>query len=93
MIGKLLSVPLREVWTHEAADFTTWLYDNIEILGDHIGFQLTAIEREKSVGPFNVDILAEDPSGRLVIIENQLEKTDHDHLGKMLTYLSNLAFS
>ena len=90
MVGKLEAVPLREVWNHEAYDFTTWLYENLEILGDHLGFTLTAVEPEKSVGSFHVDILAEDINGRPVIIENQLEKTDHDHLGKVLTYFSNL---
>ena len=90
MIGKLESVQLREIWKHEAYDFTTWLFENIDILGDQIGLPLTVVETEKSVGPFSVDILAEDVNGRPVIIENQLEKTNHDHLGKVLTYLSNL---
>ena len=90
MIGKLTPINLREIWNHEALDFTKWLFDNIDILNEQLGLELTPIEREKSIGPFNVDILAEDSNGRPVIIENQLEKTDHDHLGKVLTYLSNL---
>jgi len=59
-------------------------------LNDQIGLSLTAIEKEKSVGTFYVDIYAEDKNGRLAIIENQLTRTDHDHLGKVLTYISNL---
>ena len=90
MVGKLKPVALREVWKHEAYDFTCWLFENLDILEEHIGLSLTPIEKEKSVGPFFVDIFAEDSSGRKVIIENQLTKTDHDHLGKILTYLSNL---
>lgn len=90
MIGKLQWVDLREIWKHEALDFTKWLFDNCDILNEHLGLSLTPLEREKSVGPFNVDILAEDINGKPAIIENQLERTDHDHLGKLLTYLSNL---
>lgn len=90
MVGKLEEVDLRNVWRNEAKDFTGWLFDNIDMLNDQIGATLSSVEREKSVGPFSVDILAEDQDGRLVIIENQLERTDHDHLGKVLTYLSNL---
>ena len=88
MVGRLESVELRDVWEKEAKDFTTWLYDNLDFLNEQLN--LSAIEREKSVGPFSVDIMAEDQDGHPVIIENQLEKTDHDHLGKVLTYLSNL---
>ena len=91
MIGKLKTVPVRELWKHEAYDFTSWLFENFEILNDQIGLTINPIEQEKSVGSFRVDILAEDLSGRAVIIENQLEKTDHDHLGKLLTYMSNLS--
>jgi len=90
MVGKLKKVDLRKIWEHEAYDFTSWLFENCEVLNDQIGLSLTAIEKEKSVGPFYVDIFAEDSNGRKVIIENQLTKTDHDHLGKVLTYLSNL---
>jgi len=90
MVGKLESVPLREIWAHEAGDFTSWLFDNIDILNEQLGLELIPVEKEKPVGSFNVDILAEDSSGRQAIIENQLEKTDHDHLGKIITYFSNL---
>lgn len=89
-VGKLQPVELREIWKHEAREFTTWLFENCDVLNEQVGLSLTPIEKEKSVGPFNVDILAEDANGRAVIIENQLMKTDHDHLGKLLTYLSNL---
>lgn len=89
MIGKLEFVDLREIWKHEAFDFTAWLFENCDVLNDQLGLSLTPVEKEKAVGPFSVDILAEDINGP-VIIENQLEKTDHDHMGKLLTYLSNL---
>jgi hypothetical protein len=90
MVGRLEYVPLREIWKHEAYDFTTWLFENCDVLNEQLGLTISPIEKEKSVGPFNVDILAEDASGRHAIIENQLTKTDHDHLGKLLTYMSNL---
>ena len=90
-IGKLKKVPLREIWKDEAKDFTTWLAENIDSLNEAIEINLSVIEREKEVGDFYLDIVAEDSDGNQVIIENQLEKTDHDHLGKVITYLSNLS--
>lgn len=90
MVGKLEAVPLREIWKHESYDFTGWLFENCDVLSEQLGLSISPLEKEKSVGPFNVDILAEDALGRPVIIENQLTKTDHDHLGKLLTYMSNL---
>jgi hypothetical protein len=89
MVSKLAKVDLREVWTSEP-NFTSWLYENIDILNEQLGIKLNALEKEKSVGPFFVDIMGEDQEGRPVIIENQLERTNHDHLGKVFTYLSNL---
>ena len=90
MIGRIQRVGLREVWSHEAHDFTTWLEDNIDVLTEATGLQLSGVEREQSTGPFSVDLIAEDEDGRPVVIENQLEKSDHDHLGKLLTYLVGL---
>jgi len=89
-IGKLESVPLRELWKHEELDFSAWLENNIETLSEALGLTLTLVQREKTAGAFQVDLVAEDADGRLVILENQLEPTDHDHLGKVLTYLTNL---
>jgi hypothetical protein len=88
LIGKLQRVPLREVWKHEARDFTAWLQENLDVLNDVVDFNLVSAEREKSTGNFNVDLVAEDDGGGTVIIENQLEKSDHDHLGKVITYLA-----
>lgn len=88
MIDKITRIKLRDIWKHEANDFTVWLFENIEVLNEVIGFELSNAEREQSTGNFSVDIKAEDESGNTVIIENQLEKSDHDHLGKIITYLS-----
>lgn len=88
MIGKIERVPLREVWRHEAYDFSSWLSQNIDVLNEVIHFEIQNVETERSTGSFSVDITGEDPSGNMVIIENQLEKSDHDHLGKLITYLA-----
>jgi hypothetical protein len=89
-VERLQIVALRQAFPKEAHHFTTWLEANIDALGERIGLQLTVIQREQAVGDFNVDLLCEDTSGRQVIVENQLERTDHSHLGQMLTYLVNL---
>ncbi|MBI4640244.1 MAG: DUF4268 domain-containing protein [Candidatus Tectomicrobia bacterium] len=87
MIGKIQRVLLREVWKHEAYDFTQWLQENLDVLSDVLGFSLSNAEREQAAGDFSVDLVAEDASGNPVIIENQLEKSNHDHLSKLITYL------
>ena len=90
MIGRIQRVGLRKVWAHEALDFTTWLEENIDVLAEATGLRLSGVEREQSAGAFSVDLIAEDEDGRAVVIENQLERSDHDHLGKLLTYLVGL---
>lgn len=90
MIGRMERIPLRDVWKKEAKDFTGWLFENLETLGEELGLHLTPDSKERNVGSFSADIIAEDANGEKVLIENQLEKTNHDHLGKILTYVSNL---
>ncbi len=89
MIGKLQRVLLRDVWKHEAYDFTTWLQENVDVLNEVLNLNLDNVEREQAAGRFSVDLVAEDESSHTIIIENQLGKSDHDHLGKLITYLSN----
>ena len=91
-LSKLVEIKdLRKVWPHEALDFTPWLSqeENISLLSDAIGIDITVDETESNVGDFNVDIFAsETGTDRKIIIENQLEETNHDHLGKLITYAS-----
>ena len=91
-LGQLTEIKdLREVWPHEALDFTPWLAEesNLALLADAVGLDITLDETESKVGDFNVDIYAtETGTERRIIIENQLEDTNHDHLGKLITYAS-----
>ena len=89
--GKLEDIDLRNAWTHEANDFTPWLANNLEWLSDAVGIRLELEGTEVSVDQFSADILARNQAdGSNVLIENQLEKTDHTHLGQILTYLAGL---
>lgn len=90
-IGKLERVSLREVWKHEAHNFTQWLENNITVLNDALDLNLVNVDREQAAGAFSIDLVAEDEGGGTVIIENQLEKSDHDHLGKLITYLTAMS--
>ncbi|MCQ2438831.1 MAG: hypothetical protein MJ074_03605 [Oscillospiraceae bacterium] len=91
-LGKLEEIKdLRDVWPHEALDFTPWLAkeENIALLADAVGLDITVDEQESPVGDFCVDIFASETGNeRKIIIENQLEDTNHDHLGKLITYAS-----
>jgi len=88
LTGRIEPVKLRDVWAHEAHHLTTWLEANLDFLGETLGISLHVIDREKRAGDFIIDLVAEDDEGRLVVIENQLERSDHDHLGKLITYVS-----
>ena len=92
-LGRLQKVALREAWTSEATDFTPWLAheENLNLLGETIGIELELEAQEKDVGPFRADILCKDTAtDEWVLIENQLERTDHTHLGQLLTYAAGL---
>ena len=86
-LAKIERVDLREAWPNEARDFTPWLAENIAELGEALGMDLELQDTEAAVGGYSLDVLATDLNqNRPVIIENQLETTNHDHLGKLLTY-------
>lgn len=92
-LGKLKEIEIRTVWAHEQYDFSKWLSEeeNIKELGDVLNLSLTDIETEKFVGSYRCDIVCKDElTGKTVLIENQLEATNHEHLGKTITYASGL---
>lgn len=92
-LGRFRELDVRKVWAHEQYDFSKWLSidENIKELGDVLNLSLTDVETEKFVGSYRCDILCKDElSGKTVLIENQLEQTNHDHLGKIITYASGL---
>ena len=80
MIGKIQRLKLRDVWKHEALDFTTWLENNIDVLNDALDLKLVNVEREQSAGAFNVDLVAEDEEGGVVIMNTRADLlSDEDH--------------
>lgn len=90
--GRLEIVPVRTAWAHEATAFTPWLADNLDRLGDALGIPLEHVQTEAAVTSFSADILARNPvDGSIVLIENQLEDSDHGHLGQIMTYLAGLS--
>ena len=92
-LGTLQRIPLREVWANEASDFTPWLAkaENVKLLGEAIGMELEVEGQEQAVGDFSADIHCRDSlDDSAVLIENQLERTDHRHLGQLITYAAGL---
>lgn len=91
VFGRLETVNVRTAWGHEALDFTPWLGANLDRLSEVLGLPLELEKIEQSVGRYSADILARNPrDGSAVLIENQLEFSDHTHLGQILTYLTGL---
>ena len=91
-LGSIQNVDPRTVWPHEAVDFTPWLAENADLLGEALGgLVIEIMEREVAVGPFRLDLLGKEVVGeRIVAIENQMGRTDHSHLGQLLTYAADL---
>lgn len=86
-LSRLTTVAVRTIWKHEAHDFTRWLLENADVLGDALGMDLELTEAERRVGGFALDLIGTDlATNTVVIVENQLEQTDHSHLGQLLTY-------
>jgi len=90
VLGKIKKHDLRDIWKNEALDFTAWMENDLSSVSDALGFELSFENREHAVGSFAIDILAIDEFGQKVVIENQLKKTDHGHLGQIITYCSNM---
>jgi len=94
-LGKLEKVPIKKVWPKEPYDFTPWLANHIDLLADELGLDIDAdslkpVETEVKVGSFSADIVAQDNTGNKIVIENQYGNTDHDHLGKVITYAAGI---
>lgn len=92
-LGKLKPVDVREIWKHEATDFSAWLVlpENLDVLAEQLGIEIEPLGTEVPVGRFKIDILAKEPNtNEQIIIENQLEPTNHDHLGKVITYAAGI---
>jgi RecB family endonuclease NucS len=90
-LGRLRRVAnVRDIWSHEATAFTPWLSKHLDILGNELGAHLAVVATEVPIGEFRLDIQALDEQGRTVIIENQLEPSDHAHLGQLVVYASGV---
>ena len=90
-INKISKIPLKEEFPHEAHDFTPWLKENLHYIEEELHLEFTDdVLTEVPVGPYSCDVLAETEDGKKVVIENQFDRADHGHLGKMLTYAAGL---
>ncbi len=95
-LGKVIQVDVRKAWPNEAAHFTPWLAspEGLELLQDALGIELEVEGTEQFIGPFKADIVpkrTDTSDEHWVLIENQLERTDHRHLGQLLTYAADLS--
>jgi hypothetical protein len=89
-VSRLVPIDPRAVWPNEATDFTPWLRDNADALAEALGLDLELTVIEHQVGPFFLDVLGRDVTNdNVLVVENQLTQTDHDHLGKLVTYAAN----
>lgn len=87
VLGKLETVSIKEVWSHEAHSFTPWLLENYQELAQVVGIDIVLSHSEHAVGAYSLDLIGKDATNEdVVIIENQLEQSDHTHLGQILTY-------
>lgn len=90
-MGTLSALKVREVWQDEAKDFTPWLAENADLLGEALGMELVHQETEAGVGRYSADLLfKEESTSHMVVVENMFAPTDHDHLGKLITYAAGL---
>jgi hypothetical protein len=90
-LGNVTFLPVREVWPNEATSFTPWLLENESVLGDVLGIEIELVKNEHQVGDFSLDLLGTNLTDDTpLIVENQLAKTDHSHLGQLLTYAGGL---
>ena len=90
-VGVLLPVSVRDIWKDEAKDFTLWLAENPDLLGEALGMDLRLKAIEAVVGQYKADLVYfEEKTERRVVVENLIRDTDHDHLGKLLTYAAGL---
>lgn len=90
-LGTLSPVTIKDVWKHEASDFTPWLAKNAHRLGEALGLKLEHVETEAKVGDYRADLVFRvERTDRIVVVENMLDPTDHDHLGKLITYAAGL---
>ena len=93
-LGTLIPVGVREMWEDEARDFTPWLADHADLLGEAVGMDLLHERTEAAVGRYSADLIFREVStDRLVVVENMFAPTDHDHLGKLITYAAGLGAS
>lgn len=93
-LGRLKEVPARSIWTNEARHFTPWLLANADGLGEALGIELELTSAEHAVGGYSLDLIGRDlTNDAVLIVENQLEGTDHSHLGQILTYAAGTGAS